>query len=360
MQIGTCKAEKGQITEGILPVGKTKDGQALSIPVKIAAGKTQGKTIFLSGGMHGNEINGIALNHRFLNYFVENNYIDRLKGQIIFLPVLNPWGLAKNSREITLDGCDLNREFNQAEKSISRQIANHIFKEVVAQSDYGIDIHDSGHRNILLPHSRVHQNDASGCTPEMGSLFGTDIIMERKGIKGMLAIEAHRKFNIPVLTVEVGGAMIIWESFIDRALIGIKNIFIHEGLLDGKITLPEKQFFLTTREGYRAPITGVLTIKVRLGDGVAEGNVLAEIYDPITNDHHVIKAQHCGIVFSRKMWSYAKKDETILSVMQFESCPVHGRKPKETNLAKMIVNKETDQIQVMESEVFQNALKLRV
>lgn len=361
MQIGTCKSQKGEITEGILLVGKTKDNQELTIPIKIAEGKTKGKTVFLSGGMHGDEINGVSLNHRFFHYFVENNYLDQLKGRIIFLPVLNPWGLAKSSREVSLDGRDLNRTFNQKDKEgISFQISNAIFSEIVAKSDLGIDMHDSGHRNILLPHSRVHQNDASGCTPEMGALFGTDIIMERVGVKGMMAIEAHQKFDIPVLTLEIGGGMVIWDDFIDRAVIGVKNILIYQGLLEGKITLPERQFFLTTREGHRAPISGVLKIKAHLGDAVEIGNVLAEMYDPITGDQHVIKAESCGTVFSRKMWSYAKKDESIISVMHFESCPVHGRKPTDPGVAKMIVNKKTDKVQVIESEVFKKAMKLRV
>ena len=87
MQIGTCISEPGKITKGHLFLCKYKS-QNLKIPIIIAEGEELGKTIFISAGVHGDEVNGIEIVHNFIST------IDpaKLQGTIIFLPILNPWG----------------------------------------------------------------------------------------------------------------------------------------------------------------------------------------------------------------------------------------------------------------------------
>lgn len=359
MEIGTCKSKKGEITSGELVVATTPEEKDIKLPIYIACGNKKGKTVFISGGMHGDEINGVELLHRFFNNFVKHKHINELSGTIVFLPILNPSGFLAGTREVAFDEKDLNRSFNRADnRTISNQIADSLTNEVIKKCDLGLDLHDSGFRSVLLPHVRVHKDEASGYTKEVGAIFGSDIIMQRIGVDGMMAIETYKKLKLPVITVEVGGALIIWDYFLSRAVVGLKNILINEGLLSGKIILPEKQFFLTTREGYKAPIEGILRLRVNLGSGVKRGDVLAEIYNPIDRKEVKIKADYCGIVFSRKMQGKVEKGENIISIVKFEKCDIHGRKPSPE--AEMIINKETDKVRVIESRVFLKAVGLRV
>lgn len=360
MIIGTCKASKGKITSGHLTLVTTKEGVEVNIPVYIACGKKDGKTIFINAGMHGNEINGIELLHRFYGYFVKNNLIKHLAGTIVFLPILNISGYEAVTREVVYDGKDLNRSFNCHEnRTISNEMADKFTEAIVEKCDLGLDLHDAGSNNVLLPHIRVYKG--TGLTKELGAIFGSDIIEETAGSKpGIMSIETYRLFKKPVFTIEIGGALIIWHQFLDRAVIGIKNILINEGFLSGKIILPERQFVLTQkeREGYRTPLGGIIYIDVALGDAVETGDKLAEIYDPLSLDEMILTADYPGIIFARKMQTRVQKDSIVLSIMQIHKCKKYGIKPAQG--IEMIINKESDKIQVIESEVFKRAMTLRI
>lgn len=321
MKLGTCRSKPGEITAGRWAVEPLPDGSLLELPVAIAEGTKPGPTAFVSGGMHGNELNGIELAHRFWRRFEREGWVKKMKGTVIFLPLLNPYGFLHHRRGIPLDRRDLNRSFGvaQPERSASTRIAQKILEGVVKSCDFGIDLHDSGRRNVLLPHTRVHRNDAAG-TQTLGSLFGTDIVMIRDGAPGMLASTAQRQYGIPVVTVEIGGAMILWDDFLNRGLQGIRNVFIHQGMMSGKILLPPRQFFLEERSGYVAPISGIARGFWHLGDSVKAGDVLAEVYDPVTGRTEAILSEYCGVVFSRRMQARVDSGDEVLSVMELESC----------------------------------------
>lgn len=321
MKIGTCISKPGTLTTGKLIVAHLEDGTPLEVPVKIAQGAKAGPTCFISCGMHGNELNGIELQHRFLRAFERENRLASLRGAIIFLPILNVSGFHHHRRRVFYDKHDLNRSFGVGEDSetVSYQIANTILREVVKRCDFGMDLHDSGRKNVLLPHTRVHQNDAVG-TQALGGIFGTDIILVREGMPGMLADAAMKAHGIPVVTVEIGGAMILWDELLNRGIQGIKNILIHENMIDGEVVLPERQFFLRDRLGYKAPGGGIARVFWHLGDTVKAGDVLAEVYNPITGKLTEVTSDYCGIVFSRRMQARIKKNEELLAVMEFETC----------------------------------------
>ncbi|HLC57648.1 MAG TPA: succinylglutamate desuccinylase/aspartoacylase family protein, partial [Candidatus Nanoarchaeia archaeon] len=127
MQIGSCISHPGKITKGGLIVGRLKN-KKLEIPIVIAHGRREGQTCFISAGMHGDEINSIETINKFFNQL----NINSVKGTIILLPLINPWGFKQRTRYIPFDNQDLNRCFNKPGRSISYEIAKTILKEVVS------------------------------------------------------------------------------------------------------------------------------------------------------------------------------------------------------------------------------------
>ena len=105
MKIGTCQAETGQIAHGELQVAVDANGAPLTIPLAIARGNTRKKTMFLSAGVHGDEINGIAILQRFM----QELDLRALRGTIILLPLVNTTGFEDRQRQVRYDGKDLNR-----------------------------------------------------------------------------------------------------------------------------------------------------------------------------------------------------------------------------------------------------------
>lgn len=265
MKIGTCKAESGKTNRGILTVATYKNRE-LKIPILIAKGEESGKTVFISAGMHGDEINGMEV----IKNFIQEINPEKLRGTIIFLPILNPWGFRRKSRYIPFDEKDLNRCFNRKGNSVSYKIARILMKKIVSRCDFGIDLHD-GRANLLLPHTRIFKKDKCSYLKELSHAFGSEIILQREGERGMMAIESFNVYKTPVLTVEIGGALVLREDFTAQVLSGLKNILIYGGLLNGVLDLPVKQFFLDDRLEYISPMQGILHIEVELGDAVKKG-----------------------------------------------------------------------------------------
>lgn len=348
MKIGTCESEEGKITKGILRVCEFKD-RTIKIPVLIAQGG-EGKSIFISGGMHGDEINGIELVEKFMRALNP----ERLSGTVVFLPLLNPSGFHRQMRNVAYDNKDLNRCFGKGGDSVSYKIAKSITDEVVRKCEFGIDCHDSGREDILFPHSRIFK-ERVGITDELASVFGTDVVMRRDAEHGMISLESYRNHKIPVLTVEAGGGMIIRNDFIKQSLTGLRNIMIYYDMLPGKISLPRTQFFLSERREYVSDLEGVLNMNVFLGDSVNKDDVLAEIYNPNTRETDFIKAKNPGVVLHIKMGAKVDRDEVVLSLLHFKKSREEFMKPLN---AKMIINKETIKNRLHPSVLFNKALKL--
>src|SRR3989344_2970817 len=312
MKIGTCEAIDGKIEKGNLAVATFK-GKELKIPILIAKGEEPGKTIFISAGMHGDEINGIEI----IRHFIEEINPERLHGVIIFLPILNPWGFKEKSRYVPFDKKDLNRCFNRNGNLISYKIASTLMKQVIRKCDFGIDLHD-GRTNLLLPHTRIFKKDKCKYLKELSHAFGSEIILQREGERGMMAIESFNAYKTPVLTVEVGGALVLRDDFTTQVIGGLKNILIYGGLLNGVLDLPVKQFFLDVRLGYLSPIQGILHIEVEIGDAVNKGQLIARIHNPINDKVVKIKSKNPGVIFSVRKDAIINKGESILSILHFK------------------------------------------
>src|SRR3989344_4915849 len=255
---------------------------------------------------------------------------------IIFLPNLNPWGFKEKSRYVPFDKKDLNRCFNRNGNLISYKIASTLMKQVIRKCDFGIDLHD-GRTNLLLPHTRIFKKDKCKYLKELSHAFGSEIILQREGERGMMAIESFNAYKTPVLTVEVGGALVLREEFISQVLDGLKNILIYSGLLNGILKLPVRQFFLDERIGYHAPTHGILHIEVELGEAVKKGQLIASIYNPIENQELKIKSKNPGVVFSLRRDAIINKGESILSILHFK---LERRRREIIPLqAKMLINR---------------------
>ena len=87
----------------------------VKIPYLEIKGKKKGPHVFISGGMHGNEINGIAVVDKFIEWAANKKICDKLSGQITVIPLVNPSGFYHMRREVQIDKKDPNRCFGVTE-----------------------------------------------------------------------------------------------------------------------------------------------------------------------------------------------------------------------------------------------------
>lgn len=362
MKIGTCVAEKGTISRGELGGAVDPEWGPIRVPVVIARGVAEGPTMFLTAGVHGDEVNGVAVLQRFLSQLDPRE----LRGNIVCLPLVNVAGFSARQRVVPSDGKDLNRCFpGDPNGSVSDQIAHSIFSQIIARCDFGIDIHDSGRDSVLLPHPRAHIRDGAGgydrSRMEEIATFGTDIIMLCRGNEGVMTIEAGRHLSVPAFTVEVGGAMILWEAFIHLAVRGLRNLLVYRGMLEGKMVLPPHQYVIPGEDDIarKAPMEGVLRTYVHLGKAVTRGDILAEVSDPITEVRREIVADACGVVHDLNVHGMVRKGDDVVGVLAFSGCPERGRRPTSEHV-EVLDNTASDRVALRRSEVFDEALTLEI
>ncbi|MFH1218720.1 MAG: succinylglutamate desuccinylase/aspartoacylase family protein, partial [Candidatus Peregrinibacteria bacterium] len=110
-------------------------GKIIKIPYLTFRGQTEGKTCVISGGVHGDEVNGIQLVREFIEYARKHKIEKTLKGKIIILPIVNQKGFEKNSRFNPEDDKDINRNYNKKEKTASNLIANALERHFYSKAD---------------------------------------------------------------------------------------------------------------------------------------------------------------------------------------------------------------------------------
>lgn len=302
-------------------------GKIVEIPYLHFKGK-KGPICVISGGIHGDEVNGIVLVKRFIEFCHKNEIEKNLAGELIIIPIMNPSGFEAHKRYITEDKRDLNRSFNKSGKTASYCIARALEKHFYKKADIAIDCHDSGKRAILLPHARVprfEEQSCRRCAHAMARAFGSKIIIERKGKKGMLAVEMERKHQLPVLTVEVGGALKIADKFLNQALKGIINILRDNSFLSGEVKIPQKQYYLKDRFGVPAKISGVITFTKKLGQRVHKGDKIGTLYIPKRAKSIDLVSPMCGLIFSMQYIAVVTKGEIIYSILEDKKCHVRRR-----------------------------------
>ena len=88
-----------------IPVAPTYTHDTLAISVQVVRGEKPGPKLFVCAAIHGDEINGVEIIRRLL----KNPLLDRLKGTLIAIPIVNIYGFIHHTRYLPdgrdLDGC---------------------------------------------------------------------------------------------------------------------------------------------------------------------------------------------------------------------------------------------------------------
>ena len=320
-KVGSLKVRPGRWSRGNLRVARLDGGYA-TIPLLIAAGPnarpgSRAPIGLLAGGAHGNEPNGPELVHRVLSEIEPAD----LQGVLLILPLMNPWGFNNRTRMVPMDQRDLNRSYpGHASGSFTLQVANTILESVVSLCDFVIDAHDAGDRIVLVSHARVHDQPQDDPSLTLGLAFGSDVVMQREAEPGMLAREARNRYGTTVVSLEVGGAMRVWEDMQEQAKRGVVNMLRSQGLMPGQLILPPHQHILRARSDVPAEISGVQTNLVRLGDVVKKGTPLYRIVDPLTGEQVVHRSKQCGVVLAQNLSAAVELGMPTMSILSFSSC----------------------------------------
>ena len=281
--------EPGEFKELSLRVSESFSGSGMEIPVVVIRGDKKGPTVCLTGGVHGDELNGVEI----VREVVDQTRARGLSGTIVAVPIVNLHGFQTSSRYLP-DRRDLNRFFpGKARGNTASRIANELFEKVIKGCDKLIDLHTGSFHRSNLPQVRADLRNAENLA--LAKAFGATVIVHNSGGKGTLR-RAAQEAGIPAIIYEAGEPMRFQAQEIKRGIIGVRNVLVNLGMLRGNRTsLGEQRTFFETR-WVRAERGGILVNEVRLGDDVREGDILGTITDPIRKAKSVVVSPYRGRV----------------------------------------------------------------
>ena len=265
----------------------------IEVPVVIERAKKDGPCILITGGIHGDEFNGIEI----VRQIISKKYNKPTCGTIICIPVVNIFGFLNQSREFP-DGRDLNRVFPGTKRgSLASRFAYNLMEEVVPHIDYCIDFHTGGRERFNAPQIRINDDKE---TMELAEVFGAPFIIKSKNREKSFRDSCVKKGK-KVLLFEGGKSLALNAEITDIGVSGALKVIQHLGIRDYKKELKgykktKKTKALTVEKSswVRARYSGMYHPIPQTGDFVEKGDIIGSISGPYGDFEKQVKAPNSG------------------------------------------------------------------
>lgn len=276
-----------------LDIAKLHTRTKIQVPIIIERGKKDGPTLLITGGIHGNEINGIEI----VRQLIAKKYNKPQSGMVICIPVVNVFGFLNQKRQFP-DGRDLNRVFPGSPRgSLASRFAYHIIKEIAPLADYCIDYHTGGDSRFNVSQIRIDGEDIQNL--ELAKVFNPPFII-RSARKEKSYRETMHKLKKRILLFEGGKSLHIDKKVTETGIVGALRVMQHLGIRDFEEEIAqlapkvEEPVVLHNIQWMRAKYSGMFHPFVALGIKVKKGEVLGSISGPFGYFERKIKALHSG------------------------------------------------------------------
>ena len=290
-----------------LPLSRLADHTRMRLRLRVVHGTKDGPTLFVSAAIHGDEVLGCEVIRRL----IETKSLQRPRGTIIYVPVVNAYGFVANSRYLP-DRRDLNRSFpGHAEGSLASRLADTFMREVVARSDVGIDLHTGAIHRSNLPQIRADLGDER--TRTLAGAFGAPVTLNANLRDGSLR-EAAGARGVPVLLYEAGEALRYDQASVRIGVRGVTRVMEELGMVARRKHKERPAMTVGRSSWLRCPSGGLLRLSKRLGEPVEKGETVGIVSDPFGEHTDEIRADFDGIVIGRLNMPVVNRGDAALHV----------------------------------------------
>lgn len=276
LTVGALSAKRGQKQYGAneFPV----DGKPYRLPMWLINGSADGPTLVVTAGVHPAEYASIAAALELGRSLQPEN----LRGQLIVVPVMNiPAFTARSIYICPLDGKNLNRVFpGNARGTGSEQIADWVFRNVISQANYYVDLHGGDLIEALVPFTiffRSGNERVDKISLEMAKTFGIHFLVcsETPGSTFCAASRA----GIPSILAESGGQGIWTLQHVADHTNGLNRLMRHLNMIPGGTPNPSPSTLLERFLWLRSEHNGFWYPAVDVNDRVKAGQNLGCVKD---------------------------------------------------------------------------------
>lgn len=297
-----------------IPVSVLSDNTPISMSVRVVHGKVPGPVIFVSGGIHGDEVIGVEIIRRVL----ASKSLNTLRGTLLAVPIVNAYGLINHSRYLP-DRRDLNRCFPGSDTgSLAARLANRFLTEVVERSDLGVDLHSAAIHRTNYPQVRISPGDTA--MEELAEVFGAPVVMKSPLRDGSLR-SAAQDIGKPILLFEGGEGLRFDEFTIRAGVAGVLRVMNHQKMISSRGVAKPKGSpqFCPSSKWVRAPMGGLLRIFKADGALVRKDELLAAVSDPFGEKEIEILAPFSGIIVGRAVMPIVNEGDAVFHIGRVKS-----------------------------------------
>jgi len=303
--IEVAPGEKKQIR---IHVGRLPSGTQINIHAQVFRAIEEGPCMLVLAGVHGDEINGVEIVRRALDF----GFFDQLvSGTVIVIPLLNVYGFLHFSREVP-DGKDVNRSFpGNFKGSLASRVARTLTKRILPVIDFGIDFHTGGANRYNFP--QIRYTRGSEIALDLAKSFAPPIIFEKPAFSKTLRKEAQ-KSKKTILVYEGGEALRLDGLSISTALSGLKRLMKSQGMLP-VASIAHRKPRLVKKSGWvRASVAGAFEWVKDSGQPVRKGETIGFIRDPHGGRQKAVTAPKNGFILGHNNSPVVNQGDALFNV----------------------------------------------
>jgi predicted deacylase len=329
IRVGTATATPGETDDGWLPVTEFPTSGTERLPVTVANGTSPGPTLWVTGGVHGDEATGVAVAQDAAA--LARDHVAELAGAVVVVPIVSPAGLRRNERTTYYGGDDPNRYFPDTERDDERppgpqeRIDTALFEAFAGSADLLLDCHTAQVGSVpFVIRDRVLYGDARDEAAAEAIAAKLERIVDSVGLPTLTeypaaeylgqslqrstAGAATNTAGIPAVTLELGGHSVVERDARRAGVAGIAAVAVEFGLLpslpasvaepgptvpDAPVEFPVRRFV-----GPRTETAGLVRHRVQPGEAFAAGDTIAAVVDPHGETLETVTADHDGYLLA--------------------------------------------------------------
>lgn len=270
--INGARIARGEQKQIELNIARLPTHTNIDLPIHFYRAGEEGPVLLLTGGLHGDEINGVEI----LRRMIHNKQLVPQKGTVIAIPLVNTYGFIQNIRGLP-DGKDINRSFPGSENgSLASLLAHTLMTKILPYVDYGVDFHTGGDARANYPQIRCEWAEASN--REIAKAFSPPLIIDSSVIDHTFR-KAARDNGTPILVYEGGETLRFDEHSIEEGINGTLRLMRYLGMIEDGPENQDTEIY-DTSPWIRAEYGGLFQHEAQLGDHVEVDQLLGYISDP--------------------------------------------------------------------------------
>lgn len=292
------------------------------IPVSVFHGSQPGPVLGITAGVHGYEYAPILAAQQLARQIDPTS----LAGTVILVHLANvPSFLGRSPYVNPLDQKNLNRVFpGKAFGSLTEQIAYQITQEVIARSDYFLDMHSGDAPEDLRPYVGYYSSErfpeASQKGEAMARALGFDHIVvfdvsaERIDEPSLYCSQEAFHRQIPAVDIECGRLGTVTTQDITPIVSGVMNLIRHLEMMEGKAAFLKSPIMIRDRPSVISPQDGIFYPLKTSGEYVSEGMKVGYITDFFGENPVDVVAHASGIILYMIGTPPISKGETVVRI----------------------------------------------